>query len=140
MASFQRYLEFGLDVTAEDVFWYAADPGWAYGLFAVSWVRSRPAGAAPPRPTSSPLRRTWRCSPSRASTNFAAAPTVYRALRASRPVGGRAAQGVQAGEPLTPEVNEWADDALGISVHDHYGQTEHGMVFCNHHHPDLQRR
>ena len=44
-----------------------------------------------------------------------------------------------AGEPLTPEVNEWARDKLGITVHDHYGQTELGMVFCNHHHPAMER-
>ncbi|WFU85574.1 AMP-binding protein [Bradyrhizobium sp. CIAT3101] len=42
-----------------------------------------------------------------------------------------------AGEPLTPEVNLWAVDALGVAVHDHYGQTEAGMLINNHHHPDL---
>ncbi len=44
-----------------------------------------------------------------------------------------------AGEPLTPDVNEWAAAALGISVHDHYGQTETGMLINNHHHPALRR-
>jgi acyl-coenzyme A synthetase/AMP-(fatty) acid ligase len=33
LASFQAYLEFGLDVRADDVFWNAADPGWARGLY-----------------------------------------------------------------------------------------------------------
>jgi acetyl-CoA synthetase len=33
LASFQAYLEFGPDVSADDVFWNAADPGWAYGLY-----------------------------------------------------------------------------------------------------------
>ncbi len=33
LASFVVYLELGLDVTPDDVFWNAADPGWAYGLY-----------------------------------------------------------------------------------------------------------
>ena len=41
------------------------------------------------------------------------------------------------GEPLTPEVNEWAREVLGIPVFDHYGQTENGMLINNHHHPAL---
>ena len=45
-----------------------------------------------------------------------------------------------AGEPLTPEVNEWARSALGgLQVHDHFGQTEVGMVLANCHHPALAR-
>ena len=44
-----------------------------------------------------------------------------------------------AGEPLTPEVNEWATTALGVAVHDHYGQTEAGMLINNHHHPLLRK-
>jgi acetyl-CoA synthetase len=44
-----------------------------------------------------------------------------------------------AGEPLTPEVNQWAEETFGILVHDHYGQTEVSMVINNHHHPSTQR-
>jgi acetyl-CoA synthetase len=75
-------------------------------------------------------------------TNFAAAPTVYRSLRA---------EGIEiskehklrclssAGEPLTPEINEWAKSFFGLSVHDHYGQTETSMVINNHHHPEIKQ-
>jgi acetyl-CoA synthetase len=44
-----------------------------------------------------------------------------------------------AGEPLTPEVNHWAEQRLGLTVHDHYGQTEAGMLINNHHHPVVRR-
>jgi acetyl-CoA synthetase len=44
-----------------------------------------------------------------------------------------------AGEPLTPEVNEWSIAAFGVAVHDHYGQTEMGMLINNHHHPALHK-
>ena len=30
---FHGYMEYGLDVQPDDVFWNAADPGWAYGLY-----------------------------------------------------------------------------------------------------------
>src|SRR4029077_18644426 len=33
LAGFQTYLTYGLDLRPEDVYWNAADPGWAYGLF-----------------------------------------------------------------------------------------------------------
>ena len=33
MATWQLYLDFGLHVTDDDIFWCVADPGWAYGLF-----------------------------------------------------------------------------------------------------------
>ncbi|NED66904.1 AMP-binding protein, partial [Streptomyces sp. SID10244] len=33
LASFACYMHYGLDVAADDVFWNAADPGWAYGLY-----------------------------------------------------------------------------------------------------------
>lgn len=75
-------------------------------------------------------------------TNFAAAPTVYRALRASgipAPGSLRLRCASSAGEPLTPEVNEWATRVLDVPVRDHYGQTETAMLVNNHHHPALRR-
>jgi len=75
-------------------------------------------------------------------TNFAAAPTVFRALRASgakpkRTLKLRCAS--SAGEPLTPEIIEWSAEILRVPVHDHYGQTEAGMMINNHHHPALRQ-
>jgi acetyl-CoA synthetase len=67
---------------------------------------------------------------------------VFRALRAS---GLAVPSGLQlrclssAGEPLTPEVNDWATSVLQLAVHDHYGQTETGMLINNHHHSSLRR-
>ena len=33
LAAIHCYMEYGLDVRPEDVYWNAADPGWAYGLY-----------------------------------------------------------------------------------------------------------
>ncbi|WP_405165946.1 AMP-binding protein [Nocardia sp. NBC_01499] len=133
LASFQAYQEFALDVRADDVFWNAADPGWAYGLYwaimapLASGVRSILLHAA-----FSPTL-TWQVLERFGVTNFTAAPTVYRALRADTitPVHATLRRASSAGEPLTPEVVAWSLEHLGVAVRDHYGQTEHGMLICN---------
>lgn len=132
LASFVTYLELGLDVTADDVYWNAADPGWAYGLYyailapLAAGRRSLLLHAG----FSAPV--TWQLLERFGVTNFAAAPTVYRALAANpapTPVVLRRAS--SAGEPLTPDVVAWSTGALGVEVRDHYGQTEHGMLIVN---------
>ncbi|UGT62006.1 AMP-binding protein [Nocardia asteroides] len=140
-AGWQGYLEFGLGVGAESVFWSGADPGWAYGLYTALVA---PLAAGVPtillRGGFSP-ESTWALLAELAVTDFAAAPTVYRGLRASAaaiPEGLALQRLSSAGEPLTPEVDEWATRALGLRVHDHYGQTELGMPIGFPHHPLLE--
>ncbi|WP_051389071.1 AMP-binding protein [Arthrobacter sp. 35W] len=131
VASFVGYLEFGLDVRPSDVYWNAADPGWAYGLYfallapLATGTRSILLDAG----FSSEL--AWAVMERFGVTNFAAAPTAYRVLRAGAPVGHQLRRASSAGEPLTPDVIDWSRGALGVEVHDHYGQTEHGMVAGN---------
>ncbi|MET0521211.1 MAG: AMP-binding protein [Jiangellaceae bacterium] len=139
MATWQLYLEYGLDVTEDDVYWCAADPGWAYGLFAAVLGPLAAGRTSILHVDKFSAEATWRILHDLAVTNFTAAPTSYRAMRVTAPSPVFLHKASSAGEPLTPEVNEWAASQLGTVVHDHYGQTELGMVFCNHHHPDLQR-
>lgn len=140
LASFRTYMHLGLDVSSDDVFWNAADPGWAYGLYygvVGPLVAGRPnvlvRSGFTPALTVDVIRRFG-------VTNFAGAPTMYRALEKSglvRDIALRRAS--SAGEPLTPGVVTWAEEALGTQVRDHYGQTELGMVVNNHWHPDVAR-
>ncbi|MBP2364785.1 AMP-binding protein [Pseudonocardia parietis] len=133
LAAIQGYLEFGLDVRAEDVYWNAADPGWAYGLY-YAVLGPLAAGRrslllhAPFTPAT-----TWTVLEQFGVSNFAAAPTVYRSLQATDPVpAGLALRCLSsAGEPLTPDVVAWSQAVLGIGVRDHYGQTEQGMMIGN---------
>jgi acetyl-CoA synthetase len=144
LAAIEAYMRFGLDVRADDVYWNIADPGWAYGLYyavvgplligQTTLLVNAPFNAEA-------TERLWR---KYGVTNFAAAPTVYRAMRAAGvPTGGR--EGVplrvasSGGEPLNPEVTTWAAEALGVPLHDQYGQTEHGMLVVNAHHPAVRR-
>ncbi|WP_370290860.1 AMP-binding protein [Nocardioides sp.] len=140
LASFHAYLHYSLDVSEDDVFWNAADPGWAYGLYyglAGPLVAGRPnvlcaAGFSP--------QSMVAVIESVGVTNFAGSPTMYRALSKADVVEHlplRCAS--SAGEPLTPDVLDWAARVLGTEVRDHYGQTELGMVICNSWNPEVAR-
>jgi acetyl-CoA synthetase len=142
LAGWQAYLEFGLGVTADSTYWCAADPGWAYGLY--SAIAAPLCAGLPTLLVAGgfSVERTWQVLAEQRVTDFTAAPTVYRGLRSSSvpvPAGLALQRLSSAGEPLTPEVNEWAAGALGLQVHDHFGQTEVGMVLANCHHPALAR-
>jgi acetyl-CoA synthetase len=141
VAGWQAYLRFALGVREDSVYWCGADPGWAYGLYSAV-VGPMVLGLR------SVLQRggfdaaaTWRALRDLGITDYAVAPTVFRALRtndAPVPDGLRLERLSSAGEPLTAEVNEWAGPTLGLQVHDHYGQTELGMAIGFPHHPDLE--
>ena len=140
LSTFVIYLEYGLDVSADDVYWNAADPGWAYGLY---------YGVAAPLAAG---RRnillqakftpdtTWQVIQDLGVTNLAAAPTVFRSLRSAEtpaPAGLNLRRISSAGEPLNPDVVDWGRDTLGAPIHDTYGQTELGMSIVNGWHPDV---
>jgi acetyl-CoA synthetase len=142
LAALHTYAEFGLGLIEDDIYWCAADPGWAYGLYCgiiatfQTGVRSIlfEGGFAPDTALAILSREKV--------SNFAAAPTVYRSLRSSglpMPEGVRLRCASSAGEPLTPEVNAWAEQHLHATVHDHYGQSEVSMLINNHHHPSVAR-
>lgn len=140
LAGFHAYGEFALHLRPDDLYWCAADPGWAYGLY--FGILSSLTSGTPSLLVNAQFapEHAWQVLQRFPVTNLAAAPTVYRSLRANTdaaPGGLTLRCASSAGEPLTPEVNEWSRGALGVAVHDHYGQTEAGMLVNNHHHPDL---
>ncbi|MGE8060940.1 AMP-binding protein [Pseudomonas sp. NPDC089547] len=138
IVAFQGYMRDAIDLRPEDNFWNLADPGWAYGLY-----------YAVTGPLSLGHATTFYDGPFSVDscaqvidklgiTNLAGSPTAFRLLIAagngfSAPVRGRLRVVSSAGEPLNPEVIRWFADELGVTIHDHYGQTELGMVLCNHH-------
>ncbi|WP_284982304.1 AMP-binding protein [Arthrobacter sp. efr-133-TYG-118] len=142
LAAFRQYIELGLDVREDDVFWNAADPGWAYGLYygilgpLAAGRRSLLLHAGFSPSLSFAVLERFKVS------NFAAAPTVYRTMRSqpeNRPKNLMLRRASSAGEPLTPEVISWAEETFGVPVRDHYGQTEHGMMIINAWHDDTRQ-
>lgn len=138
LLAFAAYMRDAVDLRAEDVFWNIADPGWAYGLYYA---------------VTGPLllgRATTFCEGAFSAeslydvmarlgvTSLAGSPTAFRLLMAAGPEMAQRIKGQlrvvsSAGEPLNPEVIRWFDKNLAAPVHDHYGQTEVGMVVNNHH-------
>jgi acetyl-CoA synthetase len=143
LAAFHAYAEFALDLQLDDVYCCAAEPGCAYGLYCgvlgafTTGVRSvlLQGGIS--------AERTFAVLCNQGVSNFAATPAVYRSLRASGvAIPGKLTllrRASSAGGPLASDVNAWAKSVLGVEIHDHYGQTETGMLINDHHAPFLKK-
>ncbi|TLP59001.1 MULTISPECIES: AMP-binding protein [Pseudomonas] len=136
--AFQGYMRDAIDLRPDDRFWNLADPGWAYGLYyaVIGPLSMGHATTFYDGPFS--VESCARIIDKLAINNLTGSPTAYRLLIAAgdafaAPVKGRLRVLSSAGEPLNPEVIRWFAEALGVTIHDHYGQTELGMVLCNHH-------
>ncbi|ARU88617.1 acyl-CoA synthetase [Pseudomonas sp. M30-35] len=136
--AFVSYMRDAVDLRPEDAFWNVADPGWAYGLY---YAVTGPLAMGHPTTFyegTFSVESTCRVIRKYAITNLAGSPTAYRLLLAAKqqvePLLKAKLRAVSsAGEPLTPEVIRWFAEGLDTTIHDHYGQTELGMVLCNHH-------
>ncbi|WP_103308718.1 MULTISPECIES: AMP-binding protein [unclassified Pseudomonas] len=138
IVAFQSYTRDAVDLRPEDAFWNVADPGWAYGIY--FGVTGPLAMGHPITFYDGPftLDSTCRIINKYGITNLTGSPTAYRLLIAggeqfARSIKGKLRIVSSAGEPLNPEVIRWFADNLNVVIHDHYGQTELGMVLCNHH-------
>jgi acetyl-CoA synthetase len=138
IAAFMGYMRDAVGLQDGRPYWNIADPGWAYGLYygivgplALGHSTLIFEGAF----AVDALTRIVR---DHGITHLAGAPTAFRQLIAAGPaavddIKGRLQAISSAGEPLNPEVIRWAGEHLAATIHDHYGQTETGMVLCNHH-------
>ncbi|WP_054884008.1 AMP-binding protein [Pseudomonas sp. NBRC 111130] len=138
IVAFQGYMRDAVDLRPGDHFWNLADPGWAYGLYYAVTGPLALGHATTFYDGPFSVDSCARVIDKLGITNLAGSPTAYRLLIAagkdfSTPVKGRLRVVSSAGEPLNPEVIRWFADELGVTIHDHYGQTELGMVLCNHH-------
>ncbi|RCV49600.1 AMP-binding protein [Marinitenerispora sediminis] len=140
LAALHVYHHYGLDVRDDDVFWNAADPGWFYGVYhglvspLLAGHRSLHLRAGFDPELTLDVLATYEV------TNFAATPTVYRALRSvlkTLPPEVVVRRLASSGEPLHADVVRWAEDVFGVPVHDHYGQSELGMCAGNHSHDEV---
>ncbi|MCF1504619.1 acyl-CoA synthetase [Afifella sp. H1R] len=138
LAAFLVYMRDAVELRADDVFWNIADPGWAYGLYyavtgplVLGHATTFYDGPFTAASTYDIIKRYG-------ITNLAGSPTAFRLLIAAGPEAAAEVKGQlravsSAGEPLNPEVIRWFAEHLDAPIHDHYGQTELGMVVNNHH-------
>ena len=121
-----------------DVWWTASDVGWVVGH---SYIVYAPllTGATTilyeGKPVGTPdAGAFWRVVAEHRVKALFTAPTAFRAIKKEDPEGRlRASYDLSsletlflAGERLDPDTYQWATDALGIPVVDHWWQTETG--------------
>lgn len=138
LLAFQVYMRDAVDLRPDDIFWNIADPGWAYGLYYAVTGPLLLGHATTFYDGPFTADSTYAMITRYGITNLAGAPTAYRLLIAAGPAAAEAVKGrlrvvSSAGEPLNPAVITWFRDHLAVPIHDHYGQTETGMVVANHH-------
>jgi acetyl-CoA synthetase len=138
LLQFAEFHRDGMDVRPDDMFWGLADPGWALGLYA-SLTGPLLMGHAPvlyEGPFS--VESTVRIIDQLGVTNLLTAPTVLRILRAAgddavAPIAHRLRLITSGGESVNPELAQWANRVLHCPLGEVWGQTEMGVVTCNHH-------
>jgi acetyl-CoA synthetase len=138
LSSIYVYMRDAIDLRPEDRFWNIADPGWAYGLYYAVTGPLLLGHATTFYDGPFTVESTYALLQRQRITNLAGAPTAYRLLiaagpEAAAPLKGKLRVVSSAGEPLNPEVIRWFAEHLDAPIHDHYGQTELGMVVNNHH-------
>lgn len=129
------WMTLGVDLEPDDVFWPTGDPGWGYGLicYAVALAMGVPVVCheAAPAPEYA-LGRISRLG----ITNLATTPTLLRGIMALGDAAVRAQptrvrRASSCGEPLNAEVVNFFRSAWDVTVLDHYGSSEFGLVIGN---------
>ncbi len=128
----------GLDLRLSDTYWCFADPGWALGMIGTLTAPLLMGCATVLYEGTFSVESTVRVVKELGVTNMVAAPTVFRVMRAAGPEAVAPMRGMlraisSGGEPLNPELNRWAAEALAAPIHEVYGQSEMGVNFLNHH-------
>lgn len=138
LIAFGRYTQDAVGLTEQDSFWNIADPGWAYGLYYGITGPLLLGHATLFYEGGFSIESLSRIVQEYGITNLTGAPTAYRMMMAAdqeemAKLRGQFRRVSSAGEPLNPEVIRWFKQVLDAPIYDHYGQTEVGMVVCNHH-------
>lgn len=138
IAAFAAYMHDAVGLRPDDRFWNFADPGWAYGLYYAVTGPLALGITTTFNQRGFDVEDAYETIADLGITNVAGSPTAYRLLLAAGPekaarIKGQLRAVSSAGEPLNPEIIRWFDEHLDAPIYDHYGQTELGMVLCNHH-------
>lgn len=138
LIAFGRYMHDAIQLLPDDKFWNIADPGWAYGLYYGITGPLLLGHATLFYEGGFSSDSLCQIVKDYQINNLAGAPTAYRMMMAADQAEMAKLRGQfrvvsSAGEPLNPEVIRWFKTVVDAPIFDHYGQTEVGMVVCNHH-------
>jgi acetyl-CoA synthetase len=128
---------FSLDLSAGDVYWCTADPGWVTGT-SYGIIGPLTCGATVVTDSADfDAKRWYSILQDERIEVFYTAPTALRMLMRK---GVELARGydlsslrhvVSVGEPLNPEAVVWGLEAFGLPVHDTWWQTETGAIIVS---------
>jgi acetyl-CoA synthetase len=129
------WMTLGVDLCPDDVFWPTGDPGWGYGLICYMPALAMGVTVVFHEATPTPDYALDRIS-KLGVTNLATTPTLLRGIMA---LGERAVcerrvairRVSSCGEPLNAEVVNFFRAVWGVTVMDHYGSSEFGLVVGN---------
>jgi acetyl-CoA synthetase len=128
--AYRMYFERDLDGS---VMWTPADWAWLGGLgnlLSPAWHYGRPVVGYPTG--SFDAETAFSILEEFGVTHAWIPPTAIRMLMSVEDPGERFDLDLEViaagGEPLTPEIPEWADETLGVLVNEQYGQTEANLI------------
>jgi acetyl-CoA synthetase len=125
---------YGVGVERGDRYFCSSSPAWGHGL---AHGTLAPLALGVRTGTISgrfDAQRLFEALESFEIDNFAAAPTVFRMLRASGlrdRFGLRPRKISYSGEPMDPSTWDWVESALGVPPASMYGSTEVGVLIVN---------
>lgn len=135
LAAVRPYMQFGVDLRPDDVFWPTGDPGWGYGL--VCYHVALSMGVPVVSFEGSPAPETaLELLQEHEITNLATVPTLLRGIMA---LGARKVAEYRlalrciscCGEPLNSEVIRFYQDTIGVTPRDQFGSSENGLPLGN---------
>jgi acetyl-CoA synthetase len=130
----QSFLRHTTALTAEDLVFAGASPGWSYGLYAAG-LGVQSLGVTRVVYTGAFDTAAWlRVMNAERVTYVMTAPSAFRplaALAARTGIVDSVRGGLSAGEPLTPSLVDRWSSVGGGSLQDGYGSSEMGMVLAN---------
>jgi acetyl-CoA synthetase len=119
-----------------DLLWSPADWAWIGGLFNVLWAGwhyGTPV-VAYRQSKFDPERAFWILERHRIRNTFLF-PTALKLMREIHPRGARAGVDLRsvysAGEPVGEELIAWAEETLGVTINEFFGQTEMNLIAGN---------
>jgi acetyl-CoA synthetase len=129
------YVTYAADIRESDTYFGAAPPAWSYGLFVcTAYPLHLGTGTTTYRGEFDPKRFVSTLK-EYSVTNLFAVPTALRAMAGLGldldPEEFDLRVVCTAGEPLDSGTVEWGQTSFGVTVLDHYGFTEGGMLVCN---------
>ncbi|MFC2948042.1 acyl-CoA synthetase [Virgibacillus sediminis] len=143
LVSIYPYQRYAMGTTESDRLFGGADLGWSFGLIQCTFAPLSMGASVLIYKGKFRVEKTYQLLQDYQITNFAFAPTAYRAMMAAGPEVAKnydinVRKFSSAGEPLNAEVVRFFKKNFGREIYDHYGATETGMIINNYNSTDME--